>query len=687
MAENDTVMTRDASAPRFVGGRNGLYADNGGNAADRAELISRQTMIAEQLRQAIANLPAGDASRGRLQAMLDRVRSLHPSQLTAELLNSIDTQSDAAYEDGISDASFDQSYAEHVAHSRYEREEQAYWHRRAMEDYYDNPYVGEDGRVNDVDGFARHHDFDVNQQRHHSNITSAFAQTDPAIHNNPTLMGLSGSLSARDPAVLQANMAAKSPADLVSNDMSGIVRNMRHMSSEDRKAYLDRLGAWEKSQSALTPEQRETVSKFRHLVDKGYLSPEAIADIRQGNTFNNLDRMRGHVDRAQQTYRDALGEAARRSTPEDVERLRQAAGQAGVSLTDTSGNARPIGDVLADFRGKQRDNPALANDPAIRQATNNLRGAMNTVRAEDAYRDVIEALDKSRSPEERQRQFYNKTPEQRAQMVENLYKQSRGMEMTPEMRNQLMAQVRLHSTPEQAGAFMAATSRGYEDRERIAIKHTIDGLSERAARGDGAAASDLRNLQTISQHVDAIRKDDPQLADRLSQSLRNAAYEQAGKTGTVDYAALSQIVTTAVAGHKPAMSGGITERAAVSMAASQSSAIEKANTLGAQLLNQNGVQAPTPPANETPMERAARLAKEAGATNSTARHNPETPPAPATSAQTPAATQEQAAEKAKEAATAAKAAGTTGGQEALAAQTPTGGAVRTASNGRAAGSV
>lgn len=84
-----------------------------------------------------------------------------------------------------------------------------------------------------------------------------------------------------------------------------------------------------KSNEALTPEQRLTISRFRHQVENSSLSPEAIRDIQAGGTFNNIDRMAKHVEEGRKRYEAKIEDAGRTPTPEEVAKAREAAGRAG----------------------------------------------------------------------------------------------------------------------------------------------------------------------------------------------------------------------------------------------------------------------------------------------------------------------------------------------------------------------
>lgn len=687
LAENDTVMTRDASAPRFVGGRDGLYADTGGNAADRAELISRQTMIAEQLRQAISNLPAGDAARGRLQAMLDRVRSLHPSQLTAELLNSIDTQADAAYDDGVSDASFDQSYADHVAYSRYEHEEQAYWHQRAIEDYYDNPYVGSDGRIHDMDGFANHYGF---QHPGFLRQTNDVFANDPNIHNNPDIVGFRGTASNEVQAYREN--PGRTPDEVSRNDHTAAVALLGRGTAQNRDRALEILdrayGFGPNASTSISGEERVQGYRLRALMRDGYLTPEQIAEASRPGAFNNptftRDLVAAGEARRAETLREAMPYVSDRARQEIIE----AARARGVNVD------QPFERIVDDARRAAHtpdgsNVPYNQQNPQLRGALNTLRTEVGEYRARQTFRDVILDMDSRLTPEQRDQHYYNQSPENRLALMRTLYQERNGQPMPSHVENAVRFNLQHIRTPEETGRYIEAVrTNNPENIERFYAGQAERVLQERVARGDQAAVQDLSNMQQLNNHIRSVAQVNETLARELSDNVRRAAYEQLAATGRVDYNNIAQLAASTIersVNSTVAPSGRIAEAALDR----QEQGRERAREFVQAIQNPNGIQAPSvtpaPPANESPMERAARVARETGATNSTARHNPETPsPAPATPA---AAAQEQTAERAREAATAAKAAGTTGGQEAQAAQTPTGGAVRTASNGRAAGSV
>lgn len=529
LAIEPTGMLQDAAAPRVVGGRSGLFGEpannSSGNEADRAELESRRDFVTQQLREAITRLPMGSPDRSELETTLSRVLSLRPDQLTAQILNSVSTDISAALVDTAVAAS-----AMTGAKIANARERKAYFKAASQIDYYDNPFV-RDGRVDDIDGFAKHYGFEEKILNYHASITA----NDPGIHRNPDLMAFTGTFAKIDPEYREATLNARTVPDLAANDMTGLIRNQPYMDTKDRQAYLDKLDHYQKS-ATLTPEQRDTMKSFRHMVEHGYLDAEAIADIRAGNTFNDFDRMKGHVDRARARYQGMLGQASNLSSPESVEALRKLAQERNINVD------RPVGEWLSDLRIKHK------GDAEIEKAYAPVKENMQRIRSMNAYVDVIKVLEEKYTPAERDRLFYNASAEQRLVTVRDVYNATKGKDtghpMTPEMENVLRYQIELVRTPEDARALVQAVAEGKADQ--FYQERHFASLEQRVKAGDQAAIKDIKNLQAIDEHIKRIEATNPSLAATLRQEVRSVAFDQLAEKGSIDYNGLAQVAASAV---------------------------------------------------------------------------------------------------------------------------------------------
>lgn len=529
MAIEPTGMLHDAAAPRAIGGRGGLFGEPAnntpGNEADRAELESRRDFITQQLREAITRLPMGSSDRGELEATLSRVLSLRPDQLTAQFLNSVSTDISAAFTDAAVTAS-----AMTGAKIANARERRAHFKAASQIDYYDNPFV-RDGRVEDIDGFAKRYGFEEKVLNHHASVTAS----DPGIHRNPDLMAFAGTFAKVDPEYRAATLKARTVPDQAANDMTGLIRNMPYMDLKDRQAFLEKLDQYQKS-TTLTLGQRDTMKSFRHMVEHGFLDADAIADIRAGNTFNDFDRMKGHVDRARSRYQGMLGQATNLSSPESVEALRELAQARNIDVD------RPAGEWLSDLRIKHK------GDPEVEKAYAPVKENMQRIRSMNAYVDVIKVLEDKYTPAERDRLFYNASAEQRMTTVRDIYNATKGKDtghpMTPDMENVLRYQINLVRTPEDARTLVQAVASGKADQ--FYQERHFASLEQRVKAGDQAAIKDMKNLQAIDEHIKRIESTNPSLATTLRQEVRSVAFDQLAKNGSIDYNGLAQVAASAV---------------------------------------------------------------------------------------------------------------------------------------------
>lgn len=675
-AENAHTARTAESRTEILESAHGKVAELLG-VLNRAETAGN-TASANKSRSALAKLNAVISNSAATNAQLqDALREAEAGENAAE-----SELEDAAIEDAEDDAHEHEYWEDHNYRQReqyysdlYEQDPEEFWHQRAEQDFTNNPFVDPStGQINDLAGFARYFGFgqqDYNMLRH---VDSGPLANDAGVRRNPTLYGALASHAQVDPQVRDALNNSQTPQDVASNHMTAIGRELRYMRPEDREKIVARLDEWQRSQT-LTDEQKKTVQDFRHFVNRGWLDRDAIEAMQRGDTFNNFAAMQQHVDRARARHRETLGQAADVTSPEAVDRLRSMAQANGI---DTS---KPTGEWLADLGRSQLGKPEYEQAFApIRESAQRIRGA-------NAYVDVINALDRAYpNPADRDRLFYNKTPEERMQLVRDLYNQSNGQPMTVEMERMVRFQAEHIRTPADVGHMMAAAREGRINE--FYSQRVAQGLQERAQAGDANAVRDLQNLGAINDHIKQIASSNPELARDIQQRLRSAGLDQIA-TGTVDYAALAKVTTDAIAAHVQRTDSG--RRISEQQLDRNMDAVDKAKALAQEIVNPNGVQGPSTPTQaqanppaaaqqptaDSNMLRALHLAQERGAINSAAHYNPEqsTQAKPQGDAQQQQVQQQEAQaranEESKKAAEAAKKNGVSEGQAAANAQSQT----------------
>lgn len=634
------------------GSVNKLYSAPGNNEADQQDIKQWKEVLEDRLRREASTLPVGSEARTRLEAQIGRVRSAR----NIEELNSISTDAGQAGDDAP-DASEIETINDHYEEYRGYNHPQ-YWDDYARYDFYNNPYVDPETqkvREQDLEKFARHFNLDADVVKKHSDIS----KNDSHIHNNPDALALSGGLSKIDPRTKKENMAAKTTADLAANDATGIGRNLPYMTPAAREKFIAQLGVWEKSQT-LTGDEKKTIAQFRHLVDRGYLSNEAIAAMKRGDTFNNIGEIKKHVDEAQQRYRNHLTEAARNSSPDEMKRLNDLAREHGVPMEGKDGQPRTAGDILADLRAKQRHGDFTPEqNHVIDTAFKPISQQLAHMRGRAAYGNVMDQL--SKNPEE-MRKYLALSPEQRADRVEQLYRQARGEKMPPEMLNVVRSHANLLGTREQVQQFQAAFAAAQQGDptklDSFYHQRLTEDLQEKA-KSDPKAAEQLKQLESVGAAVRTLRETDPALAKRLTQELRNAASDSVTNTGKVDTGALVKIIDDAKKEAAHAVSAAPNDQLA-QIGIDRLKVLNAIAVPAAHDLSKSAANNASPASSEHPMLKAiSEAARALPAVDQNIKFNPVS--APSKPADALAKTTEQ---KADEAAKGAKDAGTSGGKEA-----------------------
>lgn len=664
-------MVSDASSAGPIGR---LYSEQGfGDRTAQSRFDINASVEAEIIR-ATNQLAEIDASKypeahGKLSSLIAKLAQMRGNpNVSAGEINALVAQLDAtthsseseaaAADDGTSLDSYDDGYYNYAS---YNNDREAYWNEYINHDYSDNPYV-QDGRISNLDGFLDHYNFSNQISPVMHNVDNALSQ-DAGVHRNPTLYGATASFAQIDPQIAQANGKAKDASDVASNHATAVARHLRYMSPDDRQKALSAIDEWSKSHT-LTQAQKDTMRDFRHFVDRGWLDKEAIQSLQQGQTLNNFSALQAHVDRARERHRGMLTEAAGVASPEEINTLRTMAQQNSIN-TD-----RPAGEWLADLGRSQRENPAY------RAASEPIRENMMRIRASHAYVDAVNVLDRAiPDAAERDRVFYNATPEARMALVRDAYNQSNGQPMTPEMERMVRFQAEHIRTPADVGAMVQARNEGKIDQfyqQRIVAR-----LQENAGRGDQNAVKDLQNLTAMNEALGRIS--DPQVRQDIQQRMRSTAFDQLA-SGQIDYNRLAAIVSSSAAVPNNSQTSVTLTKAQMEQKIEDQASLAR---LGQAIADPRGVAvglnastsalpAPAatqaPPSNETPLEKAQREAKASGGLPTGVRSEEQSVTNPEVKKEQPPAT---VAQKAEEAAEAAKKAGTSAGQEAPTTQPQT----------------
>lgn len=132
-------------------------------------------------------------------------------------------------------------------------------------------------------------------------------------------------------------------------------------------------------------------------------------------------------------------------------------------------------------------------------------------RGSEAYRDVIGAIDKAYPKAETVTCSIPKSPEERAKIVGDVYKQLRGTEMPAEMKKVAEYQARILGTPEQVGAYMKASQEGPKAVDAFYAQRMNEELTKRASAGDESAKKSLDDLKKIHTGLSELNKTNPTL--------------------------------------------------------------------------------------------------------------------------------------------------------------------------------
>lgn len=556
--ELNNLMTRDMSAarvaplfrePEIRSPRDLSGAPKNKESTPAQELyIARQREVISLLMAAIARTPLASKAREKLEADLSYAQSLRPEQLTPEFFNSSFEEARDVLADGELDGETEtETEAEELAHYYHEMQEnirrQAYWDDYYETDFNDNLFT-DNGYVNNIDGFAKHYGFDAN----FLNATNEPFKNDPAIHNNAAMLGFRG-------AAAQTNQAyrenpGKTPADVAGNDHVALMGALKYGSREAIDKALKTLetsyGYDEKTGAkSLDPAVKADFYRLRSLIREGHLSPEEIQAAFDKKSFNNPDFIKATIE-AGEVRRMAATKAASAFIPDHIkEKVLEEAKAKGIDIS------QPFEKVMEEARKAARtpdgsDTPYNDQNSSIRAALSAAKGAIEDHRGTQIFGDVVKLMDKNLTPEERDRLYYNKSPEERLKLFEDLYHKENGQPMPTAVRNVVKYNIDHIRTQAETGAFIAANELAAKENSPKSVvnyyTHQAEKvLAEKASNGDSAASKDLNNLQAIDKHLEVVSKDNPELAERLREKILITGYNQVAQ-GRVDYREISKVI-------------------------------------------------------------------------------------------------------------------------------------------------
>lgn len=554
---NDTVMTRDVAAGRVVDGLNGFYGQAASDRLELEELKSRQDHLSEQLRQAIALLPVGSAERIQLEGALNRVRSLHPSQLSAELLNSISADVSSYVSVATSSTSSAVYNAVYTQNAQAIKRQYSYFAETDFNRSAGVEFDTETGfyKVRDYSAFARQHGFDAVLIEHVNRLSPA---NDP-IRDDPAMTAMTATIAKNDPAVAAAQKAATSVGDRMANDAAGIMRHMKYL-TESQKDELEKTFKKYAESTGLSPEEKKAATRFFHLARNGYIDPEVVERAIKGDLFNKPAEMVKYVEEAHKKRVQDVKAGLHFSSEEDINKVHELSKK---FLTPDENSSLSTEEKAARLLGR------YSKEPEVKEQLSGLKKNIDSMRGGSVFSEVVRIMDEKLTPAERNAQFYNKSPDERMELIKDLYGKSRNAPMDEGVARLVRAQVELMNTPEKVGKYLAAQNEYHKTGNLspvigVAKEQIYATLGEKAKNGDANAKETLGNLQTIDKHLDVLGSISPIVADRVRQKIGAEAYANLleGKGGKLDYDKIQTLIKDETEAYKAnAQSNGRTSEA------------------------------------------------------------------------------------------------------------------------------